>query len=386
MPARKTARRRSWGTLRVMRNGNVQASYLHDDGHRYYARRPFEARIDAEGWLAKERKLIDLGEWTPPESRDAARAVQSVTLRAYAAKWMNPEWREKYWADAARELTPKSHALYTRLLDSRILPGLGDELLSAVTAADVRAWWVGMGKETPTLIGRRTNFSKASSTRRWRRRRSPRTPARSRRQGSRPKPREVEWLTPAELMKVAEAAPAAYRAAIPVTAFCGLRLGELIELRRKDCQERDGRMVLSIERSATRVNDVLIVGPPKTEAGIRKVTVPPHIAELLREHMKAHTGKSPEAFVFTTTRGQRLSSTALTKAVKAGFADVGKPTMRIHDLRHVGATLAAQAGATTKELMLRIGHTTPAMAMRYQHAAAERDAHIADQLSKLAGQ
>ena len=136
-----------------MRNGNVQASYLHDDGHRYYATRPFGAKIDAEGWLANERKLIDLGEWTPPESRDAARAVQSVTLRAYAAKWMNPEWREKYWADAARELTPKSHAPYTRLLDSRILPGLGDELLSAVTAADVRAWWVGMGKKIPTAIG-----------------------------------------------------------------------------------------------------------------------------------------------------------------------------------------------------------------------------------------
>jgi len=50
-----------------------------------------------------------------------------------------------------------------------------------------------------------------------------------------------------------------------------------------------------------------------------------------------------------------------------------------------GATLAAQAGATTKELMARIGHTTPAMSMRYQIAAAERDAAIADRLSAMAG-
>jgi integrase len=99
--------------------------------------------------------------------------------------------------------------------------------------------------------------------------------------------------------------------------------------------------------------------------------------------MKVHTGRGPEAFVFTTTRGQRLSTTAFTKAVKAGFASVGKPDMRVHDLRHVGATLAAQAGATTKELMRRIGHTTPAMAMRYQIAAADRDAAIAEAMSRM---
>jgi Phage integrase family len=98
-----------------------------------------------------------------------------------------------------------------------------------------------------------------------------------------------------------------------------------------------------------------VVGAPKTDAGNRDVTVPPHVAKLLREHMKAHTGHGPEAFVFTTTQGKRLSKTAFTKTIKKGFASVGKPDMRVHDLRHVGATLAAQAGPTTKELMSRIG-------------------------------
>jgi integrase len=101
--------------------------------------------------------------------------------------------------------------------------------------------------------------------------------------------------------------------------------------------------------------------------------------------MAVHTRRGPESFVFTTTRGRRLSQTAFTKAVTAGFASVGKPGMRVHDLRHFGPTLAAQAGATTKELMKRIGHTTPGMAMRYQIAAAERDAVIAERLSELAG-
>lgn len=45
--------------------------------------------------------------------------------------------------------------------------------------------------------------------------------------------------------------------------------------------------------------------------------------------------------------------------------------------------LAAQTGATLAELMGRLGHSTPGAAMRYQHAAADRDAEIARRLSAL---
>jgi hypothetical protein len=39
--------------------------------------------------------------------------------------------------------------------------------------------------------------------------------------------------------------------------------------------------------------------------------------------------------------------------------------------------LAAATGATTQELMRRLGHTSPAAALLYQHAADDRDGHIA---------
>lgn len=55
-----------------------------------------------------------------------------------------------------------------------------------------------------------------------------------------------------------------------------------------------------------------------------------------------------------------------------------------HDLRHTGAVLAAQTGATLAELMGHAGHSTPGAAMRYQHAAADRDAEIGRRLSDLA--
>jgi integrase len=107
--------------------------------------------------------------------------------------------------------------------------------------------------------------------------------------------------------------------------------------------------VLKIRRSAVLVDDKIEVGKPKTDAGIRDVHIPPHVAEMLWAHMIAHTGNGPESFLFTTTWGGRLTKGAFTKTIKQGFASVGKPDMRVHDLRHIGATLAAQAGAATKE-------------------------------------
>jgi integrase len=63
---------------------------------------------------------------------------------------------------------------------------------------------------------------------------------------------------------------------------------------------------------------------------------------------------------------------------------VGLGYLHLHDLRHLGATLAAASGATTKELMARLGHATPAAALRYQHATEDRDRVIAEALSGLA--
>ncbi len=343
------------------------------DGRRYYAPHTYTTKMDAEGWLANERRLIELGGWSPPESRAAAKAVAGITVHEYAEKWLTH-----------RDLTPKTHALYRDLLKSRIYPGLGDEILAAVTPATVRAWWVGLGKNTPTRNTHAYQLLRAIFNTAREDKLVTENPCQIKTAGKPPKPRDVQPLTPAELVKVAEAAPETYRAAVPLAAWCGLRFGELIELRRKDVHTSGEQTVLKIRRAATVVDGKLVVGSPKTDAGIRDVTVPPHVAEILRAHMAAHTSRGPESFVFMTTRGRRLSQTAFTKSVKNGFASVGKPDMRVHDLRHVGATLAAQAGATTKELMRRIGHTTPAMAMRYQIAAAERDAAIAERLSEMA--
>lgn len=59
------------------------------------------------------------------------------------------------------------------------------------------------------------------------------------------------------------------------------------------------------------------------------------------------------------------------------------PGFHFHDLGHTGKTFAASTGASTKELMSRMGHSSPRAALTYQHATRDRDRALADALSDL---
>lgn len=93
---------------------------------------------------------------------------------------------------------------------------------------------------------------------------------------------------------------------------------------------------------------------------------------------------SPEALLFPAVSGGHLHPRTFGKRFDQAREAAGRPDLHFHDLRHTGAVLAAQTGATLAELMARLGHSTPDAAMRYQHAAADRDRAIAAALSKLA--
>jgi integrase len=57
--------------------------------------------------------------------------------------------------------------------------------------------------------------------------------------------------------------------------------------------------------------------------------------------------------------------------------------VHLHDLRHAGNHLVAMSGATTRELMGRMGHSSMRAALIYQHATKERDRVIADSMDVL---
>ena len=75
-----------------------------------------------------------------------------------------------------------------------------------------------------------------------------------------------------------------------------------------------------------------------------------------------------------------MSSANFGKTWRRVRDDAGLPEIHFHDLRHAAATLAAQSGATLKDTMARLGHSTPRAALIYQHAASDRDEAIAKAL------
>jgi hypothetical protein len=91
-----------------------------------------------------------------------------------------------------------------------------------------------------------------------------------------------------------------------------------------------------------------------------------------------------DGLVFTGPSGGPLYRGRLSDHWRPACRAVGAPAgLHIHDLRHHAATLTARMpGITTKELMARIGHSSPRAALIYQHATEERDPAAADFLDE----
>jgi integrase len=193
------------------------------------------------------------------------------------------------------------------------------------------------------------------------------------------------------VLDLADAIGDELRAFVLLAGFGGLRTGELLGLRRLDVDELHGivhvrRQVHEVAGKVRRMAgaSVRVVTAPKSEAGLRTVAIPRAVMQALAAHLQAHTGLDPESPVFASRAGnQPLRRADLSKAWRAAVSAVPETPagLHVHDLRHHAATtMARMPGVTTKELMARIGHSSPRAALIYQHATEERDQAVADYL------
>jgi integrase len=187
-----------------------------------------------------------------------------------------------------------------------------------------------------------------------------------------------------QILALAAAMPPRYSALITVAAFSGLRWGELAALRRRDV-DLDGAR-LRVPRKLAALRSRLEFGAPKSEAGIRAVALPKVAVTALRVHLDCgFAAAGPDAVIFTGDKGALLRSGNFGRAVRwtETVRKVGLPEgFHFHDLRHTGNTLAAASGASTRELMHRMGHASMRAALIYQHATSERDREIADGMDR----
>lgn len=367
-----TRAKRDFGTIRKRANGRYQAYYMGPDQAFHRAPSTFETKVDAEAWLVGERRLIQDDDWTPTKSRRAKVIRATESFGPYAEAWLE-----------YRELKPRTRALYRRQLDRFLLPYFADTSLRDITPAVVRVWHSRLDPTKPTQRAHVYGLLRSILSTAVADEIIQANPCRVRGAGTVKRARRVEPATLDELEILVTEMPEKYQALVLIGAWCGLRFGEMAELRRGDINLVTGQ--LQVRRGVVRIRGQVTVGSPKSDAGVRDVAIPPHLVPLLEAHLEEHVGSDRDALVFSAVNDPsvQVHPNTLYRHWYRAREKAGRPDLRIHDLRHTGAVLAAQAGATLAELMSRIGHSTPQAALRYQHAARGRDTEIAAALSRL---
>lgn len=362
---------RGWGWIRRLPSGRLQASYIGPDTIRHTAPKTFTARMDAEHWLSNERRLIERDEWTPPRERAAERKARAITVGEYADRWIEH-----------RNVKPRTRSMYNDLLRLHIKPKLGKVPLGSLTPDAVRVWFSSLGTEHTRrnshaygLLNAICNTAVADGL-------IERNPCQLPRVMNPTRKREPVILTPAEVAVLADAIqPARLKALVLLSAWCGVRWGEVSELRRKDIS--DDCTVLTVARAVTRRDGEYRVDTPKSGRG-RVVVIPPHVRPVIKAHLENHIGSAPDALLFPAASGGHMNDRVFSreyfaKALKA----IGKDGVRVHDLRHFAGTQTARVGNLV-ETMGRLGHSTVKASLTYQAVVTGRDHEVADALSKLA--
>jgi integrase len=102
-------------------------------------------------------------------------------------------------------------------------------------------------------------------------------------------------------------------------------------------------------------------------------------------HMDMYSEPGSDGLVFPGLEGGPMRRSNFRRRVwMPATQSAGLSGLRFHDLLHTGATLAAASGASLRALMSRIGHSSAAAAIRYQHVLDGQDAQIAQFLDELA--
>ncbi len=194
---------------------------------------------------------------------------------------------------------------------------------------------------------------------------------------------ERPLIDAAAILGLADSIIPRLRALVILAGFGGLRTGEMLALTRADID-----VVHKTVRVCAGAQEITgagrVVGRPKSDAGNRIVAISRVVVEALDERLATHAQPGHDGIVFTAVRGGPLHRAELSEEWRRAVAATpGAPSgLHVHNCRHAAATMMARMpGVTTRELMARIGHSSPRAALIY-HATLERDRAIAAYLDQ----
>lgn len=427
MPRRKPPTRRGFGSIKLEKSGRYAAFYTDPEGRtkvsstgkatpvRHYASKTFESKIDAEGWLTDERRLISSGTWTSPAERKQAKllaeASKAPMFGQYASNWIDNRKNK-----SGRALAPRTRDHYHQILADYLEPTFGDLLLDEITPAAVNAWYDAFAPLRTKSAGKKTtgDTTKAHTYSLARAVMNTATSAHGplvghvnpfavRGGGTSPVRKRTQVATSGQFKIMLDTIRPQWRLILLLGCWMGLRYSEIAELRRSDIDLKAG--LIHVSRSVTRSKvDGIGVKSPKSDAGIRDQVVPSHVLPALKQHLHTYvTGK--DGLLFPGANGKHLAPVTFfgkvptktaetpeqraTQQARNGWyaarAAAGCSTLRFHDLRATGATLLAQQGATVADVQMFLGDSTAQAALRYVRSAQGRQKLLADKMAALDG-
>lgn len=357
------SKRRRFGKVRKLPSGRFQASFVAPNGERQKAPHTFVNKTDADRWLVKVEADISKGTWL-----DEQLGLQRFEDYAKAYLRDNPDVGKRWEETCLRNMR-------LHMADIR------DKPLIAITPPVVRSWYAKAiaGSGGKTSIAQAYRFLRAVMNQAKSDQAIAVNPCQIRGAGS-DKAKERGIASPVQVAELVDAITPRYRAAVLLAGWCGLRRGEIIGLQVVDLDLTANVVWVRRNRVELLESSEAFDKDPKTDAGKRPVSIPPHLRPYLVAHVDKWAGKT---WLFVGRDGQRMRGNAIYQAHVRARNKVGVD-VSFHDLRHTGQTLAASAGATLPDLKKRLGHASNAAAARYLHAVEGRDAEVAKELSKLA--
>lgn len=276
-------------------------------------------------------------------------------------------WYEKYWPaieSSIRPATARSYGVAWRL---RVKPSLGrhrlDEITSPMIESAMVAWSGGASAKNDALAvlsrlldgARRSRFIDFNPAREVKRP--------SMRESISPVSRA---LTLDQITTMLELIPdGVYRRYFAALVFTGVRAGEATALRVGDVDFARG--VIRVGRSLSPgMRGELIEQSPKSN---KSRDVP--LIDALRPYAEAAArGKRGSDLLFDGVDGGRLTNHNARRAVnwEELREAIGRPDLRIHDLRHTFATILFDAGATAPDVQATLGHSSLQVTERYSRA------------------
>jgi integrase len=216
---------------------------------------------------------------------------------------------------------------------------------------------------------------------------SARTPCRGISLPSPSRTREIRFLTPDELERLAAAMPPEYRVMIYVAGILGLRWSEITGLRvgRLDLLRRK----LTIAETLSEVRGRLQFADVKTKSSRRTLDIPPFLGDMLAEHLVSGgvDGRDPEALVFVSATGQPLRTSYFgrqtwRKAVCAAGLD--GQGLTFHHLRHSAVGFLIAVNAPPRVIQRRMGHSSIRVTFDvYGGVLPEVEKQVTEQLAGL---